>query len=525
MKKVTEIPATIFPKIKDNKAKLNVAAYCRVSTESEEQENSLETQRGHYKNEIERNPNWTLVDVFVDFGVSGLNDTKRTEFMRMIEMCEKGKIDLILTKSISRFARNQLDCLSYIRKLKLKNIGIRFDKEGINTLEPSSEIFLSWFSAFAQAESESLSMNITRGKRMRYKEGKFPFPFSLYGYKRGENGQPEIVPEKAAIVRKMFYMYLEGNSLNDIRKWLEENEIESPMGKDEWTVNSVSGILKNEKYKGDALLQKTYTVDYITKTIARNRGEVAQYYVENSHQGIVSREIFDMVQDEIKRRRNHTGYKTTSYSSQYALTGIVYCGECGANYRRVTWSRNGKKRIVWRCIERLENGIRNCKDSPTIYEYKLKDAILSGLSQIAPDIFDVAAMVKSEIGAVIHKNDDQNEYTIKSKIKKLEKEMQVLNQIVNEADDNQVYLDKIKACEDELIRLNSRLIKCEKCEMNDIEAFIDEIEVNMLEYFDAVVRNTVESVVVISQNRIKIKCVGGIEMIREINSKASTLHK
>ncbi|MBQ4517680.1 MAG: recombinase family protein [Clostridia bacterium] len=512
MKKVTEIPATIFPKVKDNKAKLNVAAYCRVSTESEEQENSLETQREHYKNEIERNPNWTLVDVFVDFGVSGLNDTKRTEFMRMIEMCEKGKIDLILTKSISRFARNQLDCLTYIRKLKLKNIGIKFDKEGINTLEPSSEIFLSWFSAFAQAESESLSMNITRGKRMRYKEGKYPFPFSLYGYKRGENGQPEIVPEKAAIVRKMFYMYLEGNSLNDIRKWLEENEIESPMGNDEWTVNSVSGILKNEKYKGDALLQKTYTVDYLTKTIARNRGEVAQYYVENSHQGIISREIFDMVQDEIKRRRNYTGYKTTSYSSQYALTGIVYCGECGANYRRVTWSKNGKKRIVWRCIERLENGIQNCKNSPTIYEDKLKDAILSGLSQISPDVSDVAEMVKSEIGTVIHKNEDQNEYTIKSKIKKLEKEMKVLNHIINEADDKQIYLDKIKECEEELTRLNSKLIGCTKSEMNDIEDFINGNVVNMLDYFNAVVRNTVESVLIISQNKIKIKYVGGIEI-------------
>ena len=516
MKKVTEIPATIFPKIKDNKAKLNVAAYCRVSTDSEEQENSLETQREHYKNEIERNPNWTLVDVFVDFGVSGLNDTKRTEFMRMIEMCEKGKIDLILTKSISRFARNQLDCLSYIRKLKLKNIGIRFDKEGINTLEPSSEIFLSWFSAFAQAESESLSMNITRGNRMRYKEGKFPFPFSLYGYKRGENGLPEIVPEKAAIVRKMFYMYLEGNSLNDIQKWLEENEIESPMGKDEWTVNSVSVILKNEKYKGDALLQKTYTVDYLTKTVAKNKGQVAQYYVENSHQGIVSREIFDMVQDEIKRRKNHTGYKTTSYSSQYALTGIVYCGECGANYRRVTWSKRGKKTIVWRCIERLENGIQNCKDSPSIYEDKLKDAILSGLSQISPDISDVAEMVKNEIGTVIHKNDDQNEYTIKAKIKKLEKEMRVLNQIVNEADDNKVYLDKMKERKDEFDRLNSKLVGSAKCEMNEIEIFINDSEVNMLEYFDAVVRNTVESILIISQNKIKIKYVGGIEITKSI---------
>ena len=516
MKKVTEIPATIFPKIKDDKAKLNVAAYCRVSTEKEEQENSLEIQTTHYKNEIEGNPNWTLVDVFVDFGVSGLNDTKRTEFMRMIDMCEKGKIDLILTKSISRFARNQLDCLSYIRKLKLKNIGIRFDKEGINTLDPSSEIFLSWFSAFAQAESESLSMNITRGKRMGYKKGKFSFPFSLYAYKRGENGQPEIIPEEAAVVRKMFYLYLEGNSIKDIIEWLKENEIESPKGNKRWSPNSVSGILKNEKYKGDALLQKTYTVDYLTKTVARNKGEVAQYYVENSHERIVSREIFDMVQDEMKRRRNYTGDKSISFSSNYALTGIVFCAECGARYRRVTWSKRGKKTIVWRCIERLENGIQNCKNSPSIPEDKLKDAILSGLSQIGLDISDIAEMVKSEIGTVIHKNDEQNEYTIKSKTMKLEKEIQVLNQIVSDADDVQVYLDKINECEDELARLRLKLIECSKCEMNDVEGFIDDSGVNMLEYFDAVVRNTVESVLVISQNRIKIKYVGGIEITKFI---------
>lgn len=263
-------------------------------------------------------------------------------------------------------------------------------------------------------------------------------------------------------------------------------------------------------------MQKTYTVDYLTKTIAKNKGEVAQYYVEDSHQGIVSREIFDMVQNEIKRRRSQTGHKTTSYSSQYALTGIVYCGECGANYRRVTWSKRGKKTIVWRCIARLENGIRNCKDSPTIYEDKLKDAILSGLSKISPDVSDVAEMVKHEIGTVINKNNDQNEYTIKAKIKKLEKKIQVLNQIVNEADDNQVYLDKIKVCEDELTRLDSKLVVCTKSDMNDIETFIDGREVNMIDYFDAVVRNTVESVRVISQNRIKIKYVGGIEITKSI---------
>lgn len=314
----------------------------------------------------------------------------------------------------------------------------------------------------------------------------------------------------------MFYLYLEGNSIKDIIEWLEENEIESPTGNKRWSSNSVSGILKNEKYKGDALLQKTYTVDYLTKTVARNKGEVAQYYVENSHAGIVSREIFDMVQDEIKRRRNYKGYKSISFSSNYALTGIVLCAECGARYRRVTWARNGKKRIVWRCSERLETGIQNCKNSPSIPEDKLKDAILSGLSQASLDVSNITEMVKNEIGTVIHKNDEQNEYTIKSKIKKIEKEIRVLNQIVNEAEDNQVYLDKIKESENEIAELNLRRKESLKGEMNDIEAFINENEVNMLEYFDAVVRNTVESVLIISQNKIKIKYVGGIEITKSI---------
>ena len=223
-----------------------------------------------------------------------------------------------------------------------------------------------------------------------------------------------------------------------------------------------------------------------------------------------------MVQNEIKRRRNNTGYKATSFSSSYALTGIVFCGECGAIYRRVTWSKRGKKTIVWRCIERLETGTQNCKNSPTISEDKLKQAILSGLSPIVPDVANVTEMIMSEIGIAANKNDEQNKYTIISKVKKLEKEIRVLNQIVNEAEDNQVYLDKIKERENELAELNLKLKESSKGEMNDIETFINENEMNMLDYFDAVVRNTVESVMIISPNRIKIKYVGGIEITKLI---------
>ena len=278
MRKITEIPATIFKSSKDINRQYRVAAYCRVSTEKEEQENSLENQITYYKNKIENTPNWTLVDIFADFGISGMNDKNRIEFQRMIEMCNKGKIDLIITKSISRFARNTVDCLTHVRKLKANNIGVIFEKEGINTLDAVSETFLIWFSAFAQAESESLSQNVTRGKRMGYKEGKFAFPSLLYGYDRGDGKTPVIIPEQAAIVRKIFHMYLEGNSIGGIRKWLNDNNIETTRGTGEWNKSTVSGILRNEKYKGDVLLQKSYTVDYLTKTIARNKGEVTQYY-------------------------------------------------------------------------------------------------------------------------------------------------------------------------------------------------------------------------------------------------------
>ncbi len=287
-----------------------------------------------------------MVDIFADFGISGMNDKNRIEFKRMIEMCSKGKIDLII-KSISRFTRNTVDCLTYVRQLKAKNIGVVFEKEGINTPDAVSKTFLTWFSAFVQAESESLGQNVTREKRMGYKEGKFSFPASFYGYDRCDGINPVIIPEQAAVIRKMFHMYLEGESIRGIMKWLNENNIESPRGEKQWGSSAFLGILKNEKCKGDVLWQKSYTVDYLTKTTAKNKGEVEQYYIENDHKGIVSREVFDMVQDEIQRRANLYCRKTpTKYSSKYALTGKVICGECGAKYRRVTWPRNGAKRIV-----------------------------------------------------------------------------------------------------------------------------------------------------------------------------------
>ena len=508
MRKITEIPVTIFKQSKDINRQYRVAAYCRVSTDKEEQENSLENQITYYKNKIENTPNWTLVDIFADFGISGTSEKHRIEFQRMIDMCEKGKIDLIITKSISRFARNTVDCLTHVRKLKASNIGVIFEKEGIHTLDAVSETFLTWFSAFAQAESESLSQNVTRGKRMGYKEGKFALPPFLYGYDRGDGITPVIIPEQAAIVRKIFHMYLEGNSIRGVRKWLNENNVETPKGAKQWGESAVLGILKNEKYKGDVLLQKSYTVDYLTKTTAKNKGEVAQYYIENNHEGIVSREIFDMVQDEIQRRANLYSSKTPSkYSSKYALTGKVICGECGAKYRRVTWSRNGKKTIVWRCIERLNNGTRNCKNSPTILEEDLHNAILVSLKEMMPKSDNIAKKVRNEIEVVLNKNDDNNPQVVRRRIQSLEKEADILRNILKETEDKEFYIQKIKMFEEELMRSkeNIHTISENDCitSLNKIELINKNADVSSC--LGIIVQNIIKCIRIIGIGNIKIE--------------------
>lgn len=516
MRKITEIPATICRQSQDINKQYRVAAYCRVSTDKEEQENSLENQITYYKSKIENTPNWTLVDIFADFGISGMNDTNRIEFQRMLEMCNKGKIDLIITKSISRFARNTVDCLMHVRKLKANNIGVIFEKEGINTLDAVSETFLTWFSAFAQAESESLSQNITRGKRMGYKEGKFSFPSGLYGYNRGDGITPVIIPEQAAIVRKIFHMYLEGNSIRGIKKWLNDNNVETAKSIGEWSESTVSGILRNEKYKGDVLLQKSYTVDYLTQTIAKNKGEVTQYYIENNHEGVVSREVFDMVQDELQRRASLYSSKNPSrYSSEYALTGKVICSECGSKYRRVTKVKRGKKKIVWRCIERLNNGTRNCKQSPTILEETLHNAILNSIKDILKSTKDVKETVKKEIVLSVFKDDEYNSQVIKANIRKYEKELNMLRNLIGGTEDKEFYLDKIHTVESQIIALNEKLkyaVSPDDVMMKHIEDIIDSTGLNMNEYFNQIVRAVIEGVTIVKEDRIKIKYVGGTEV-------------
>ena len=371
--------------------KLRVAAYCRVSTEQEEQQTSIENQITYYEDLIRSNPEWEYAGVFSDDGISGTRDENRPGFMEMIKQCKKGKIDMILAKSLSRFSRNTLQCISYIRMLKDRGIIIRFEKEGLDTSRVTSEIFFTWTSAFAQGESESLSNNVKWGKRKGYSQGKFAFPYkNMLGYKKGDDGEPEIVPEEAEHIKMIFNLFLLGRSLRQIKEALERRNILTPRGNTEWGLSSIEHILRNEKYMGDVLLQKSYTVDFLTKKKKKNNGEITQYYITDNHPAIIPREDFLNVQLELTRRNSKkkvSQKKTKSalgkYCSKYALSERLVCGECGSMYRRTTWVKKGKKKVVWRCISRLDYGTKYCKNSPSIEEGVLQNAIAAAITRKA----------------------------------------------------------------------------------------------------------------------------------------------
>lgn len=399
--------------------KKRVAAYCRVSTDSEEQLNSYEAQKSYYTQKIEESPDWEMAGIYADEGISGTSMKKRTEFKKMITACKRGRIDLIITKSLSRFARNTVDCLETVRLLKANGIGVYFEKENINTLTESSEFLITLFSGFAQAESESLSKNVTWGKQKSAEAGKVDFQYKkMLGYRRGVDGQPEIVPEEAEIIRRIYRRYLAGRSLGQIKLELEQNNVPTAQKVERWSSAVIHNILTNEKYMGDALLQKTYITDCITKKVKKNMGERPMYYVENNHPAIIPRETFDQMQKEMTRRSSKRKVLQKSgktelgkYSGKYALTELLVCGECGSPYKRVTWARNGKKRIVWRCVSRLEFGTKYCHNSQTLDESRLHNAILAAMNEYAairqevcPDVLAMVEEAKramSQAGAML----------------------------------------------------------------------------------------------------------------------------
>lgn len=336
--------------------KKRVAAYCRVSTDQEEQLASYAAQVNYYTNYIERHPDYELAGIYADEGISGTTTKKREQFNKMIEDCRAGKIDMIITKSISRFARNTLDCLNFVRLLKDLGIGVVFEKENINTLDSKGEVLLSILSSLAQDESRSISENSTWGIRRRFEQGKLHVNHTKFlGYDKDKDGNLVINEKQAKIVKRIYKEFLDGKGANRIARDLEQDGVPNWHGKAKWYESSIRKMLTNEKYKGDALLQKTYTVDFLSKKRAENTGQVPQYYVEDSHPAIIDKEMWEAVQLEMERRRQFAkkyGLQKLEYAtSDNPFAGRVICGTCGKAFGRKVWNSTDDRyrRIIWRC--------------------------------------------------------------------------------------------------------------------------------------------------------------------------------
>ena len=531
---VTVIPAKVqTAESRDKYHQLRVAAYCRVSTELEEQQNSYQVQIAYYTDLINKKKEWTLAGIFADEGISGTQTKKRTEFNRMIRMCRNKKIDLVITKSISRFARNTVDCLEYVRQLKDLGIGVIFEKENINTLTMTSEFMIALYGSFAQAESESISKNVSWGKEKAYREGKVQFQYKhLLGYKKGADGKPEIIPEEAETVKLIYTMFLDGHSMKNIALILHVKGIHTKTGSTEWRTNTITRILQNEKYVGDALLQKTFTSGCITHKVVKNHGERPMYLVTNHHDPIIDRDTYNRVQQELARRNSKrkisdkTVTEQGKYSSKYALSELLICGHCGTPYRRTTWAARGKKQIVWRCLSRLEHGKKYCPDSPTIKEEQLHRGILRAINNYYSCRNDIVRILKANIGSVLECQGQEEILSVEKRLKEIDQARTDLVNLIASGGCDEDKLDSEFAklyAEEQGLSERLTMLKSQNKTSEETQAKLDKImdmiehEKFELETFDNVlIRKLIECVKILSKTEILVIFKGGYEVRTEI---------
>ena len=424
--RVTMVPATLNRFTATpiaTKAKRRVAAYARVSTNSEEQKTSYDAQVKYYAEYIQSKEEWEFVQVYADKGITGTSTKKREQFNEMVEDALAGKIDLIITKSVSRFARNTVDSLITIRLLKAHGVEVYFEEQNIYTLDSNGELLLTIMSSIAQEESRNMSENVTWGQRKRFADGKVSMPYKHFlGYRKGEDGEPEIVPEEAETVRRIYRLLLEGQTPYGIKKTLEADGILSPTGKAVWQTATILSILTNEKYKGDALLQKTFCTDFLTKKMKVNEGEVPQYYVENSHPAIVTAEVFTMVQDELERRKK----SGRQHNGTNCFSGKIFCGCCGGVYGSKVWHSTDKyRRVIWQCNAKFKDK-RQC-ETPHLAEAEIQQRFLTALDKLLTDrgfIIEDTQKIMERITATDALDREANE---------LREEMDVTSRLVQQA--------------------------------------------------------------------------------------------
>ncbi|GHU70709.1 serine recombinase [Clostridia bacterium] len=520
MPAVRVIPAThgIFDEIPLNGSyKRKTAGYSRVSTDLEEQQNSYKAQVDYYTKYIVNNPDWEFVNVYTDEGLSATSTAKRDGFNRMIADALAGKIDLICTKSISRFARNTVDTLTTIRKLKEKGVEVFFEKENLHSLDSKGELFLSILASLAQEESHSISENVRWGLRKRMKDGKVSMPYSRFlGYEKGEDGIPSIVESEAVIVRRIYSAFLDGDTPGQIARKLTVESIPTPGGKRRWLADTIESVLTNEKYKGCALLQKKYKPDLLSKQ-RKNTGALDQYYIEGSHPSIVSPEIYEAVQQEMAKRKDDINY----FSGRHVFSNKVYCGECGHVYTRKVWhSTSCYKQYIWRCGAKYEKGT-HCK-TPHLTEAEIERIALKAINSVIGNRDElVAASVEIKETLLDVSDIDAKCASLITEMDAVYAERKTLiDAAMRRSVDNFVLRDSALAARSDDLKRQQDVLTAERAERvvraNRLDGFMEELRaVNTpVDVFDeSVFVGLIERITVHGKDDIRVKFRDGTEML------------
>ncbi len=518
--RVTPFPATrtLFSQpLSTETFKKKVAGYARVSTDTEEQQGSYEMQVKHYTELIKGNPAWEFVDVYTDEGISGTDMRKRDGFNRMIQDALDGKIDLIETKSISRFARNTVDSLTVVRMLKDKGIEVHFEKEGIYTLDSKGELLITIMSSLAQEESRSISENVTWGIRKRFADGKFSMPYKQFlGYEKGPNGKPKIVESEAKTVRLIYQLFLGGLSTNAIAKRLTGNEIPTPAGKRVWQGTTVESILTNEKYKGEALLQKKFTVNFLTKERKLNNGELQQFYVENSHPAIIEPDVFDMVQHEMAKRKQNKHIRC----GDSPFSARILCADCGHYYGRKTWHSGASfEKLIWRCNYKYA-GKQKCT-TPHFYEDELKAAFVRAFNQMITDKDEILQTLAAILDGLLDTEalEVNSEAVVGEIITIKEKMASLVEENARRAMNQGAYLQRFVAMKGELDALMAQRGQIEaellarRARKAQIGEFMQTLNAGVMTEFDEeVFRSVVESIATGEDRSLTFQFIDGTEI-------------
>lgn len=522
-KKVKTIPATLkqFTSTPIGESrKRRVAAYARVSTDHDEQFTSYEAQIDYYTKYIKSRDDWEFVKVYTDEGITGTSTKHREGFKSMIADALAGKIDLIVTKSVSRFARNTVDSLTTIRELKESGIECYFEKENIWTFDGKGELLITIMSSLAQEESRSISENCTWGQRKRFADGKVTVPFKRFlGYDRGQDGGLVVNEEQAKLVKRIYRMFMEGMTPYGIASKLTDERIPSPAGKEKWNAGTVKAILSNEKYKGDALLQKTFTVDFLTKKTKVNEGEVPQYYVEQDHEAIIDPEIFDKVQDELKRRcpgRNR-------HSGVHVFSGKIKCGQCGSWYGSKVWHSNDKyRRMIWQCNHKYDGG-EKCT-TPVLTDDEIKEKYISAVNLLFKDRDSILADFDEILAGSLYNTDD-----LRQKEREYEDEMNIAADLVQKEirqnavapQDQKEYRKRydsltrrFNAAKEKLAEVENEISRKELAR-SSIRQFLDTLrkQTDLVTEFDAAqFQSLVDFITVYSKDDIRVTFRNGMEI-------------